>query len=48
MKTSQSLRLLLLGAGTPENYRAFVTGGARGNGAENYTGALTDGQHIAP
>ena len=28
-------------AGTPENYKSFVTGGARGGGGSNYTGSLS-------
>jgi hypothetical protein len=28
-------------AGTPENYKPFVTGGARGGGGTNYTGGYT-------
>jgi hypothetical protein len=28
-------------AGTPENYKSFVTGGARGGGASNYTGSYS-------
>jgi hypothetical protein len=28
-------------AGTPENWKSFVTGGARGGGGSNYTGGLS-------
>ena len=28
-------------AGTPENFKAFVTGGARGGGGSNFTGSLS-------
>jgi len=28
-------------AGTPENFKAFVTGGARGGGGSNFTGSYT-------
>jgi hypothetical protein len=28
-------------AGAPENYKSFVTGGARGGGGSNYTGGLS-------
>ena len=28
-------------AGTPENYKSYVTGGARGGGGSNYTGSLS-------
>jgi hypothetical protein len=28
-------------AGTPENFKSFVTGGARGGGGSNYTGSLS-------
>jgi hypothetical protein len=28
-------------AGTPENFKSYVTGGARGGGGSNYTGALS-------
>jgi len=33
-------------AGTPENYKAFVTGGATGGGGSNYTGSLCSTQSI--
>jgi Big-like domain-containing protein len=35
-------------AGTPENEKPFVTGGARGGGGANYTGSLTPTATITP
>jgi hypothetical protein len=35
-------------AGTPEAYRAFVTGGARGGGGSNFTGSLSGTQTVTP
>jgi hypothetical protein len=35
-------------AGTPEAYKAFVTGGARGGGGSNYTGSLSATASVAP
>jgi K319-like protein len=35
-------------AGTPENYKSFVTGGARGGGGSNYTGSYSATAWIAP
>lgn len=35
-------------AGTPENYKQFVTGGARGGGGANYTGSLSPTGSISP
>jgi hypothetical protein len=33
-------------AGTPENFKTFVTGGARGGGGANYTGGLANSQNV--
>jgi hypothetical protein len=33
-------------AGTPENYKAFVTGGATGGGGSNYTGSLCSSHSV--
>ncbi len=33
-------------AGTPENFKAFVTGGARGGGGSNFTGSLSATQSV--
>jgi RHS repeat-associated protein len=35
-------------AGTPENYKNFVTGGARGGGGANYTGSYSATASIVP
>jgi hypothetical protein len=35
-------------AGTPENFRTFVTGGARGGGGSNFTGSLSPTSHVTP
>jgi hypothetical protein len=35
-------------AGTPENYKTNVTGGAKGNGGTNYTGLYTSVTSVAP
>jgi hypothetical protein len=35
-------------AGTPENYKQFVTGGARGGGGSNYTGSLSGTESVGP
>jgi SdrD B-like domain len=35
-------------AGTPENYRSYVTGGARGNGGSNYTGSYSANKNVNP
>jgi hypothetical protein len=35
-------------AGTPENYKAFVTGGATGGGGSNYTGSLSGTDKVGP
>jgi len=35
-------------AGTPENYKQFVTGGARGGGGSNFTGSLSPTGSISP
>jgi hypothetical protein len=35
-------------AGTPENYKAFVTAGARGNGGANYTGGYSGTLSVTP
>ncbi len=35
-------------AGTPENFKAFVTGGATGGGGSNYTGSLSGTVKIGP
>jgi hypothetical protein len=35
-------------AGTPENYKPYVIGGARGGGGSNWTGGLTGTQTVAP
>jgi uncharacterized protein YjdB len=34
------------GAGTPENYKSYVIGGARGGGGSNYTGGYSGGDNI--
>ena len=35
-------------AGTPENYKSFVTGGARGGGGSNYTGSYSGTGTVTP
>jgi hypothetical protein len=35
-------------AGTPENYKSFVTGGARGGGGSNFTGSYSGTVNIKP
>ncbi|HEX7958285.1 MAG TPA: PKD domain-containing protein, partial [Terriglobales bacterium] len=35
-------------AGTPENYKSYVTGGARGGGGSNYTGSLSGTATVVP
>jgi hypothetical protein len=35
-------------AGTPENFRAFVTGGARGGGGSNFTGSYSGTASVTP
>jgi hypothetical protein len=35
-------------AGTPENFRVFVTGGARGGGGSNFTGSYSGTGHAVP
>jgi len=35
-------------AGTPENYKTHVTGGARGGGGSNYTGSLSGTTSVTP
>jgi hypothetical protein len=35
-------------AGTPENYKHFVTGGARGGGGSNFTGSYSGTGSINP
>jgi hypothetical protein len=35
-------------AGTPENFRAYVTGGARGGGGSNYTGSYSGTAAVNP
>jgi hypothetical protein len=35
-------------AGTPENYEAYVVGGARGGGGSNYTGSLSPTASVTP
>jgi hypothetical protein len=35
-------------AGTPENFKSFVTGGARGNGGTNWTGTETNATTVQP
>ncbi len=35
-------------AGTPEQYKSSVVGGARGGGGSNYTGGLSGTQTISP
>jgi len=35
-------------AGTPENFKSFVIGGAMGGGGSNYTGSLSSTQSVAP
>jgi hypothetical protein len=35
-------------AGTPENFKSFVTGGARGNGGTNWTGSDTSSASVQP
>jgi YVTN family beta-propeller protein len=35
-------------AGTPENYRPFVTGGARGGGGSNFTGSYSGTDAVVP
>jgi hypothetical protein len=35
-------------AGTPENFRNFVTGGARGGGGSNFTGSLSPTAAVIP
>jgi hypothetical protein len=35
-------------AGTRENYKAFVTAGARGGGASNYTGGYSGTENVIP
>jgi hypothetical protein len=35
-------------AGTPESYKPYLTGGARGNGLGNYTGTYTAAATVAP
>ncbi|TLY21547.1 MAG: hypothetical protein E6K68_05850 [Nitrospirae bacterium] len=35
-------------AGTPENFKHYVTGGARGGGGSNYTGSLSASVSVTP
>ena len=35
-------------AGTPENFKAYVIGGARGGGGSNYTGSLSRTARVGP
>lgn len=35
-------------AGTPESYKSFVTGGARGGGGSNYTGSYSATAYVVP
>ncbi len=35
-------------AGTPENFKSFVTGGARGGGGSNYTGSYSGTDRVGP
>lgn len=35
-------------AGTPENYRTFVVGGARGGGGSNFTGSMSATEAVVP
>jgi len=35
-------------AGTPENFKASVTGGATGSGGANYTGGLSGTARVGP
>jgi hypothetical protein len=35
-------------AGTPENWKPYVVGGARGGGGSNFTGSLSGTQTVAP
>ncbi len=35
-------------AGTPENFKTFVTGGATGGGGSNYTGSLSGTVSVGP
>jgi hypothetical protein len=35
-------------AGTPENFRTFVTGGTRGGGGSNFTGSYSATAHVVP
>jgi hypothetical protein len=35
-------------AGTPENFKTFVTGGARGGGGSNFTGSYSATGHVTP
>jgi hypothetical protein len=35
-------------AGTPESFKAFVTGGARGGGGSNYTGSWSGTDGVTP
>ena len=35
-------------AGTPENFKAYVVGGARGGGGSNWTGSYSGTQSVAP
>jgi hypothetical protein len=35
-------------AGTPENFKSFVIGGARGGGGSNYTGSLSGTAAVGP
>src|SRR5262245_37862529 len=35
-------------AGTPENFKSFVTGGARGGGGSNFTGSYSATGHVTP
>ena len=35
-------------AGTPENFKSFVTGGARGGGGSNFTGSYSATGHVSP
>lgn len=35
-------------AGTPENFKAYVTGGARGGGGSNYTGSYSGTAKVTP
>jgi hypothetical protein len=35
-------------AGTPENFKSFVTGGARGGGGSNFTGSLSPTASVKP